>query len=212
MFNSYEFSRAAEVQADMLTLFVAALDKTRYQSPARWTVRHLVYLDDVSFSGNRIRNDLRQWIANTAPQSAKVHIAVMAHHRGGQFYADSELKKAAKAARKEVEFTWWRGVEVKFVRAKCMRLTSYALPSFPMISRKKLYCWYEVCAGPSDARWHWRAQVLLFGRAAPIAGARVSYRRLPHPKHVSKSKGPSSTVRVHGFRYAWFRHYNYNLS
>ena len=106
--------QGGQSQADMLALFVAALNKT-------FGINRLpvgrsdtfVYLDDVSFSGNRIRNDLRQWIANTAPQSAKVHIVVMAYHRGGKFYADTELKKTAKAAGKEVEFTWWRGVEVE---------------------------------------------------------------------------------------------------
>ena len=42
----------------------------------------------------------------------------MAFHRGGQFYADTELKKAAQAAGKALEFKWWRCVEIEDRRSE----------------------------------------------------------------------------------------------
>jgi hypothetical protein len=101
-------------QADMLSLFAAAL-RTNFGIPAlpSGDSDTFIYLDDVSFSGNRILNDLRNWIANTAPDVAKVHIIVMSLHTSGQYYAHGQLLKAASAAGKSIEFKWWRSVEVE---------------------------------------------------------------------------------------------------
>jgi hypothetical protein len=106
--------QGGQSQADMLSLFAAALKNnfgiTALPGGASDT---FIYLDDVSFSGNRILNDLRGWIANTAPAAAKVHVIVMALHSGGQYYADGELTKAARAAGKSIDFKWWRSAEVQ---------------------------------------------------------------------------------------------------
>lgn len=101
-------------QVDMLSLFAEALKKnfgiSALPNAASDT---FIYFDDVSFSGNRILNDLRSWIANSAPATAKVHIIVLAFHTGGQHYAHGELMKAATGAGKSIEFKWWRLAEVQ---------------------------------------------------------------------------------------------------
>ena len=43
--------------------------------------RAYVYLDDASFTGNRIRRDLGAWINRDAPVDATVHIITIAFHR-----------------------------------------------------------------------------------------------------------------------------------
>jgi hypothetical protein len=72
-----------------------------------------VYLDDGLFTGNTILNDLRDWLKGDAPTHAFVHVIVMALHRGGQYYAQTALAKAAKEVGKQIEFRWWRIVELE---------------------------------------------------------------------------------------------------
>lgn len=101
-------------QADMLALFGATL-KANFgiDSLPAGASETFIYLDDVSFSGNRVLNDLRPWIAADAPGHGTVHIVVMALHRGGFHYATNELKKAADAAGKSLTFKWWMSVEAE---------------------------------------------------------------------------------------------------
>lgn len=115
--NSVHFLRVqqgGESQIAMLDLFSKVLKKehgiaTLPEGPSET----FVYLDDVSFSGNRILRDLRDWIAGRAPARGRVHIIVIALHAGGQYYSDTELKKATRAAGKALEFQWWRSTEVE---------------------------------------------------------------------------------------------------
>lgn len=72
-----------------------------------------VYLDDVVFTGGRIRSDLTNWINTSAPPDTTVHIVTMGLHTGGYWYANKELKAAAKAAGKKINLTWWRSVEIE---------------------------------------------------------------------------------------------------
>ena len=67
-----------------------------------------VYLDDVSFSGSRIKNDLKAWVADDAPAQASVYIAAIALHRYGRYYASREIDNAAKSAGKSIKLTWLR--------------------------------------------------------------------------------------------------------
>lgn len=69
-----------------------------------------VYLDDVVFTGNRVRRDLELWVEKQAPQSAKLHIIAIALHRGGMFYAKSKIEEAAKTAGKQIELTPWHRI------------------------------------------------------------------------------------------------------
>lgn len=60
---------------------------------------------------------MRDWVANKAPAETTVHIITIAHHSGGQYYANTKLKEAATAAGKNIDFTWWRSVELEDRRA-----------------------------------------------------------------------------------------------
>lgn len=72
-----------------------------------------LYLDDGIFTGNRIRNDINSWIQSDAPQDAKVHVVTIALHRGGQYYAKTQLEKSARDAGKKIDIHWWRCVEIE---------------------------------------------------------------------------------------------------
>lgn len=76
-----------------------------------------VYLDDAIFTGNRVRRDLETWIKEQAPGKAKVHVVSIALHSGGQYYAKGCIEKAAAAAGKNVDVTWWRAIELEDRRA-----------------------------------------------------------------------------------------------
>ena len=76
-----------------------------------------VYLDDAIFTGNRVRRDLEEWIANDVPVRARVYVITIAIHCGGQFYAESKIDEAAKNAKKEIEFSWWRAIALEDRRA-----------------------------------------------------------------------------------------------
>ena len=72
-----------------------------------------VYLDDATFTGNRVKQDLESWIADNAPADAKVHIVTIALHTAGQYYANGKIKASAKSAGKNIDFKWWRAIELE---------------------------------------------------------------------------------------------------
>ena len=72
-----------------------------------------IYLDDVIFTGNRIKSDLAAWIQSSAPATARVHVVVIGFHRGGQWYAETKIEEAANAAGKKVDINWWRCLEIE---------------------------------------------------------------------------------------------------
>lgn len=95
-----------------------------------------LYLDDVIFTGNRIKNDLTSWVQSTCPSKAQVHVVAIAFHRGGQFYAKKGIQEAAKNAGKALTMTWWRCFEIEDRRAlinssDVLRATS--LPDDPLV-------------------------------------------------------------------------------
>ena len=100
-------------QKEMLALFSTVLTKKcRFDAADCGATPHaFVYLDDAIFTGNRVRRDLETWIANDAPTDAKVHAITIALHSGGQYYANGNIKQAAKAAGKGIDLTWWRSIE-----------------------------------------------------------------------------------------------------
>ncbi len=72
-----------------------------------------VYLDDVVFTGNRVRTDVSTWIVNSAPSLVNLHVIVIAYHRGGQFYAKTKINEAATGAKKQIDVRWWRCIELE---------------------------------------------------------------------------------------------------
>ncbi len=110
-----DIQKKGNSQREMLSMFAVSLKASLGleigdcgKTPACY-----VYIDDGLFSGNSILSDLGGWLAGAAPSEALVHVVVMALHRGGQYYARTNLKKAAQEHGKKIQFTWWRIVELE---------------------------------------------------------------------------------------------------
>ncbi len=67
-----------------------------------------IYMDDILFSGGRIKTDLTDWITNTAPASAKVNVLLMAYHTSGQYYIDRKLRGIIEESGKNIKLSFWR--------------------------------------------------------------------------------------------------------
>lgn len=67
-----------------------------------------LYLDDVLFSGGRIRADLEKWVVETAPVKAKLSVLVIGLHMLGKWYSGNKILEAAKTAGKAIDLSWWR--------------------------------------------------------------------------------------------------------
>lgn len=69
-----------------------------------------MYVDDIMFTGNRIGNDLGHWIANEAPQKARLHVVVAFSHTLGWYYMKERLNAAIQASGKNIRllprFMW----------------------------------------------------------------------------------------------------------
>ena len=66
-----------------------------------------IYLDDVIFTGNRVKNDIVEWVKGEAPKQGRLDIVVMAFHWGGQYYAETKIQEACKTSGKQIKTTWW---------------------------------------------------------------------------------------------------------
>jgi len=77
-----------------------------------------IYLDDVLFTGNRIRNDLVAWVNNDAPASADLYVITIGLHSSGQYYANGHIAAAAKAASKTIKVHWWHAVKIEDRRSE----------------------------------------------------------------------------------------------
>ncbi len=97
-------------QKDMLSLFSNELE-AKYSfkvSDCCSDGGDFIYLDDFSFTGNRIKQDIMKWILETAPQSATLHIITVISHTYGEYYANKEIKKCALANNKDISIKLWR--------------------------------------------------------------------------------------------------------
>ncbi len=79
----------SQSQTDMLALLNEVLGEkfgldTASQDSAAKTY---VYLDDISFSGNQVKNDLLDWAEKKNIQNATVHIILIAAYSQGEYYA-----------------------------------------------------------------------------------------------------------------------------
>jgi hypothetical protein len=111
--NFLNIQGAGSSQREMLQLFGILLAEHCGFSIADCgaTEGSFLYLDDASFTGNRILGDLREWITNQSPKGATVNIVTLAFHRYGQYYANREIINAAKKAGKAINLKWWREIE-----------------------------------------------------------------------------------------------------
>lgn len=102
-------------QKDMLALFNKVLEKQCGFSleDCGADPHAFVYLDDSSFTGNRVRQDLEDWIAHLAPKKATVHVIAIALHTNGVQYAGRKIEAAAKSAGKTIELKWWFAIRLQ---------------------------------------------------------------------------------------------------
>jgi hypothetical protein len=102
-------------QREMLALFDKLLNKQCGFGIAECGTNPTAYfyLDDAIFTGNRVRGDLENWIQSDAPKDAKLHVATIAQHSGGQYYAQGRIATAMKAAKKDIKISWWRSIELE---------------------------------------------------------------------------------------------------
>ncbi len=106
---------AGNSQHDMLALFEKALKKKCGLSLADCGAEPhtYVYLDDVLFSGGRIKSDIVGWIKGAAPKKAKLAIITIGIHALGQWFAGKDITTAAKDVGKTIDITWWRVLEIE---------------------------------------------------------------------------------------------------
>lgn len=69
-----------------------------------------LYLDDCLFTGSRVIDDMGDWLSNSAPKGATVHIVLIALHRSGWWRARRDLDSLTGG---DVSVNWWKGVEVE---------------------------------------------------------------------------------------------------
>lgn len=102
-------------QSELVILFTRLLAKRCGSGvtgkPAR--PKAFLYLDDAIFTGNRIGSDLCSWIVKSAPTVTNLHIATVALHTGGQYYANKRIGAAAVEAVKDIKRAWWRAIALE---------------------------------------------------------------------------------------------------
>ena len=107
--NFLNIQQAGNSQKDMLDIFNIALSENfgfgieNCGSPEGL----FIYLDDIIFTGNRVRRDIEAWVTQQAPVSCKIHIIVMACHASGQWYADNNITRTIIETGKTIPLKWW---------------------------------------------------------------------------------------------------------
>lgn len=115
-----DIQRGGSSQTEILGLFSTILESSfGFKTTACGSAGGpYVYLDDASFTGNRVRDDIIAWLPN-APSQVTLHVIVMASHEGG-YYARDQIEKAFKAANKVLDMHWWRAVELENRRTRAL--------------------------------------------------------------------------------------------
>lgn len=127
-------------QREMLGLFDSLLKKKCNFGIDEYgkTPKAYFYLDDAIFTGNRVRGDLEKWIRGEAPKEAKVHVATIALHSGGQYYARSRIAGVAKEAKKNIDISWWRAIELEDRKSETNNsdvLRPTVIPDDPLVKK-----------------------------------------------------------------------------
>lgn len=102
-----KLQKTSQSQGDMLTLLNEVLTES-FSIPAKQQdsgAKTYVYLDDVCFSGNQIKNDLIQWAEEKNIRDATVHIIVIATYRYGEYYAKNKIN--ATFAPRNITLKFW---------------------------------------------------------------------------------------------------------
>jgi hypothetical protein len=115
--------RAGSGQSEMLAIVRSLLGATPESDADDCAVhpRRFLYLDDVLFTGNRVKDDLIRWVERDAPPSAELVVAAIAMHVGGRNFAHVQIVEAAKAAGKTIDVKWLCAVLVEDRKAEIDR-------------------------------------------------------------------------------------------
>lgn len=108
--NLLRIQKAGQSQKEMVHLFADTL-KTQFGLDIANCGRAggpYIYLDDVLFTGGRVGTDIEAWITKAAPQSATVHVIVIALHTLGHFYTEKRLRTLAEKSGKKIDIQYWR--------------------------------------------------------------------------------------------------------
>lgn len=113
--NFLDIQDGGSSQHEMLGLFSKAMKETLGIEVDQCGSKGgpYVYLDDISFTGNRVLNDLNRWIQGSAPSKALVPVIVRAYHSGGQWYANKGIQATAAKEKKTISLKWWRAMELE---------------------------------------------------------------------------------------------------
>lgn len=105
-------------QAEMLTLIDSIMKK-------RWGIERnddpqaadrFIYVDDAIFSGGHVFRDLSSWVEKDAPETAEVHVVVIAFHESS-YYNRNKLIDASQRSGKNIKFSWWHLLKLEDRRA-----------------------------------------------------------------------------------------------
>ena len=113
--------RTGSGQSEMLAILRGLLGTMPDADDCAVHPRRFLYLDDVLFTGNRIKEDLIRWVERDAPQSAELVVAAIAMHVGGRNFAHVQIVEAAKAAGKTIDVKWLCPVLVEDRKAEIDR-------------------------------------------------------------------------------------------
>jgi hypothetical protein len=107
--NFLDIQDGGRSQTEMLQMFSQQLQATLGITVAQCgsPTGPYVYLDDISFTGNRVRNDINTWLKGKAPLTSTLHVIVAASHCGGEWYAENSIKKTATSQEKALALHWW---------------------------------------------------------------------------------------------------------
>ena len=113
--NFLKIQGGGNSQIEMLQMFDRVLQKTCGLSVDDCGSERgpYIYLDDVIFSGNRVKNDVSSWVTSSAPEKGKLHVVVIAFHKGGRYYAETKINGACASAMKSLNVSWWRSLELE---------------------------------------------------------------------------------------------------
>ena len=102
-------------QTEIRELFLEELERKHGIAAGTGDARTetFVYLDDVLFTGGRIGNDLSAWIAGESPQTATIHVLVIAAHRFGEWKCRTRLEQEAHGAGKRLRFCFRAGLWIE---------------------------------------------------------------------------------------------------
>lgn len=96
-------------QKEMRALFDPILQATHGVSIAQCGLPGgpYIYLDDVSFSGNRVRTDLLSFVAqNQTPAAMQLYVITIAYYGYGKWWSMKELTNELAAQQKTIAITW----------------------------------------------------------------------------------------------------------